>query len=222
MWLRTPNVLPYFPIMNDRIVLRGDRYKYCFDYWSTTEASTSWAESPLGLTYCNSDNNATSFPSNLLSFENATKLCGDKGLWFPDSIQHFKNSIKTTDPLLDGKRGFVKSQHHIWTDAKRFNQSHFIVKNQVPFDATNLVSCRRNMALFRSYVTLRKTKYKYGTVNMMDNGADCVCWTRGLFKEDVPGLILELNVHIRSIAFHTRFTHDWSQLLTRVNEFVFY
>ena len=29
---------------------------------------------------------------------------------------------------------------------------------------------------------------------MMDNGADCVCWTRGLFKEDVPGLILELSI----------------------------
>ena len=104
------------------------------------------------------------------------------------------------DPLLDDGRGFGKSQQ-IWTNAKRFNQSHFIVKNQTPFDAANLVSCRRDVALFRSYVTLRKTKYKYGAVNMMDNGADCVCWTRGLFKEDVAGLILDLSILFAVFSF---------------------
>ena len=175
MWLRTPHVLPYFPIMNDRIVLRGNRTKHCFDYWSTTEASTSWAELPLGMAYSNGQN-TTSSPGALLPFENATKLCGDKGLWFPDFNQ-LKTGIETTDSLLNA--GFwtlsISNSQRIWTDARRFNQSHFVVQNHTPFDATNLASCRRDAATFRPYVTLRKTKYKYGAVNMMDNGADCVC-----------------------------------------------
>ena len=204
LWFNHIDLEPVFPIMDNLIILYGT----CIDYFTVNQYTVD----VFGTVICNGDNERNRFPQQLKTFHEATHICGEKGLWFPMDIHTFKMKMDMFQQSSTGQFQLM------WTGARRYNESHFIFNGTI-FDATYLESCimwsktgtfRSNVIMTRQWLSDGATDRPYAVssfllnfilyvffvlqINVIDDDALCVCSTRGLFKDEIPKLLLEVAI----------------------------
>ena len=141
LWFHQVDFDPIFPILDDWIILFGT----CIDYMTVNSNTVN----VRGTVICNGDHWQTRV-QQMSTIEEATQICGSKGLWFPmdtDTLKLDMNILPKT---------FAQFKP-IWTGARRHNASHFTF-NGTAFDVTNLESCtiKEKTGTFRSNVIMTR------------------------------------------------------------------
>ena len=141
LWFRHVDWDPIYPILDDWIILFGT----CIDYMTVNSNTVNIH----GAIICNGDTWETRF-QQMSTFEEASQICGSKGLWFPMDT----NTLKLNMSILPKTLTQFKP---IWTGARRHNESHFTF-NGTAFDVTNLESCtiKEKTGTFRSNVIMTR------------------------------------------------------------------
>ena len=167
-----------------------------------------------------------------MPYPNATKLCGPKGLATP--------SLTELLPIDKKFRSVYRTTKKIWTNWKRYNQTHFYNKEtkfQVPFNEsckTYLGKSKQFAFEFLNNVMISMHQGKYVAVsnllslltciianfvkkNYFDGEieARCYCWTNSLWAFEKPKLALEIATILSVVLVFCTITYFTGNLLSK-------